>query len=64
MHGLWLFFLKKRQFTWLLMAAMAVEARIREAVPVARVIYLEPDIYVDPAHRGLTTDAIVIKGSE
>ncbi|TFD75032.1 cation diffusion facilitator family transporter [Cryobacterium fucosi] len=42
----------------------AVEARIREAVPVARVIYLEPDIYVDPAHRGLTTDAIVIKGSE
>ena len=23
----------------------AVEARIREAVPIARVIYLEPDIY-------------------
>ena len=27
----------------------AAEARIREAVPIARVIYLEPDIYSEPA---------------
>jgi cation diffusion facilitator family transporter len=27
----------------------AAEARIREAVPIARVIYLEPDIYREPA---------------
>lgn len=41
-----------------------VEARIREAVPIARVIYLEPDIYVPPAVDPLPTDAIVIKGQE
>ena len=41
-----------------------VEARIREAVPSARVIYLEPDLYVDPNRRQPPTDAIVIKGSE
>jgi cation diffusion facilitator family transporter len=29
----------------------AVEARIRAAVPIARVIYLEPDIYRPPAER-------------
>ncbi|MDG4833086.1 cation diffusion facilitator family transporter [Solwaraspora sp. WMMD1047] len=29
----------------------AVEARIRDAVPIARVIYLEPDIYRPPAER-------------
>jgi divalent metal cation (Fe/Co/Zn/Cd) transporter len=27
----------------------AAEARIREAVPIARVIYLEPDIYSEDA---------------
>ncbi|QES48543.1 cation transporter [Streptomyces venezuelae] len=30
----------------------AAEARIREAVPIARVIYLEPDIYQEPAATG------------
>jgi len=42
----------------------AVEARIREAVPIARTIYLEPDVFIDPSRRELPTDAIVIKGSE
>jgi cation diffusion facilitator family transporter len=42
----------------------SVEARIREAVPIARTIFLEPDVFVDPSHRPLPTDAIVIKGSE
>ena len=42
----------------------AVEARIREAVPIARTIYIEPDVYRDPSHRPLPTYAIVIKGSE
>ncbi|GAB3118577.1 cation diffusion facilitator family transporter [Glaciibacter psychrotolerans] len=41
-----------------------VEARIRSAVPLARVIYIEPDIYVDPAAAAPPTDAIVIKGLE
>ncbi len=40
-----------------------VERAIREAVPVARVIYLEPDVYMKKtAHP--TTDAIVIKGND
>ena len=41
----------------------AVETAIREAVPVARVIYIEPDVYVA---KGATpaTDAIVIKAAD
>lgn len=41
----------------------AVETAIREAVPVARVIYIEPDVYVK---KGATpeTDAIVIKAAD
>ncbi|RFA23629.1 cation diffusion facilitator family transporter [Subtercola boreus] len=42
----------------------AVEARIREAVPIARVIYLEPDVYVPPAEPAMPTEAIVIKASD
>ena len=41
-----------------------VETRIREAVPAARVIYLEPDLFFDPNRRTPPTDTIVIKGSE
>ncbi len=40
----------------------SVEAAIREAVPVARVIYIEPDVYVEPGASNPATDAIVIKG--
>jgi len=39
-----------------------IERRIREAVPAARVIYIEPDVYIDPNEAHPTTDAIVIKG--
>ena len=41
----------------------ALETSIREAVPVARVIYIEPDVYVA---KGATpaTDAIVIKAAD
>lgn len=41
-----------------------VETRIRESVPVARVIYIEPDVYVDQNDANPPTDAIVIKGLE
>jgi cation diffusion facilitator family transporter len=41
-----------------------VEARIRKAVPIARAIYIEPDVWVDPEGTHPTTDAIVIKGLE
>lgn len=40
----------------------AIEARIRSAVPAARVIYIEPDVYIDPNETQPATDTIVIKG--
>ncbi|WP_438856065.1 cation diffusion facilitator family transporter [Agromyces sp. M3QZ16-3] len=45
-------------------AINVIEQRIRNAVPAARVIYVEPDIYVDPNLTAPPTDAIVIKGLE
>ncbi len=42
----------------------AVEASIREAVPAARVIYIEPDVYLAPGSGHPTTDSIVIKGAD
>ena len=41
----------------------AIEADVRAAVPVARVIYLEPDIYV-PRDTNPSTDSIVIKATD
>ncbi|HEX4402594.1 MAG TPA: cation diffusion facilitator family transporter [Galbitalea sp.] len=41
----------------------AVEASIREAVPIARVIYLEPDVY-RPSAEGALTESIIIKGAD
>jgi cation diffusion facilitator family transporter len=41
----------------------AVEAAIRAAVPIARVIYIEPDVYA-PNGAHPSTDSIVIKGSD
>ena len=41
-----------------------VERRIRDAVPAARVIYIEPDVWIDPNEKHPATDAIVIKGLE
>ncbi len=41
-----------------------VERRIRDAVPAARVIYIEPDVWIDPNEKHPPTDTIVIKGLE
>lgn len=41
-----------------------VENEIREAVPLARVIYIEPDIYHPSDAVAPSTDAIVIKGAD
>jgi cation diffusion facilitator family transporter len=41
-----------------------VEKEIREAVPIARVIYIEPDIYQPSNAQAPSTDAIVIKGAD
>jgi cation diffusion facilitator family transporter len=45
-------------------ATNVIERRIREAVPAAQVIYIEPDVYVDPNLTAPPTDTIVIKGLE
>lgn len=42
----------------------ALEARVRAAVPIARVIFIEPDIYHRPGKENPPTDTIVIKGSD
>lgn len=45
-------------------ATNVIERRIRQAVPMAQVIYIEPDVWVDPEAVAPPTDAIVIKGLE
>ena len=45
-------------------AVNVIEQRVRHAVPSARAIYIEPDVYVDPNLAAPPTDAIVIKGLE
>jgi cation diffusion facilitator family transporter len=42
----------------------AVEASIREAVPIARVIYLEPDVYRPASDESTLTESIVIKSAD
>ncbi|MGV8885576.1 MAG: cation diffusion facilitator family transporter [Microbacteriaceae bacterium] len=45
-------------------ATNELEAAIRAAVPAARVIYIEPDVYMPPNAANPTTDAIVIKAAD
>ncbi|HET8779915.1 MAG TPA: cation diffusion facilitator family transporter [Agromyces sp.] len=45
-------------------AVNVIEQRVRTAVPAARIIYIEPDVYLDPNLTTPPTDAIVIKGLE
>jgi cation diffusion facilitator family transporter len=42
----------------------SVERAIRAAEPMARVIYIEPDVYRRPTEAAPPTDAIVIKGND
>jgi cation diffusion facilitator family transporter len=42
----------------------SVEARVREAVPTARVIYVEPDVWHEPGRVDPPTDAIVIRAAD
>jgi cation diffusion facilitator family transporter len=42
----------------------SVELAIRAAVPVARVIYIEPDVYQAPGEANPATDTIVIKAAD
>lgn len=42
----------------------ALEHSIREAVPSARVIYIEPDVYLPPNEANPSTDKFVIRGTD
>jgi len=53
---------KATKATEIAKAINEIELAVREAVPVARVIYIEPDIYV--ASSNTSTDAIVIPGHD
>ena len=43
-------------------AINTVERRIRDAVPAARVIYIEPYVWIDPNEKHPATDTIILKG--
>ncbi|TPW71515.1 cation diffusion facilitator family transporter [Schumannella sp. 10F1B-5-1] len=45
-------------------AINTIESDIREAVPQARVIYIEPDIYIPSAADAPSTDRIIIKSAD
>jgi cation diffusion facilitator family transporter len=50
------------RFSEVAAAIDTIETRVREAVPAARVIYLEPDVARIDRTQAVNTDAIVIKG--
>lgn len=45
-------------------AINSLEARVREQVPIARVIYIEPDVYVRPSQDNPSTEAIIIRAAD
>jgi hypothetical protein len=57
-------FASKAKLTDVSASIDSVEAAIRAAVPVARVIYIEPDVYTPANAFAPHTDAIVIKGTD
>jgi cation diffusion facilitator family transporter len=57
-------FAKSKKLSDVAASINAVESAIRAAVPTARVIYLEPDVYTPPSAAHPTTDSIVIKGTD
>jgi divalent metal cation (Fe/Co/Zn/Cd) transporter len=57
-------FASKRTLADVAESINALEARVREAVPIARVIYIEPDVFVIPPDGTISTEAIVIKAAD
>ena len=57
-------FAKTKKLSDVAASINTLEKAIRDAVPVARVIYIEPDVYVEPGAGHPTTDAIVIKSAD
>jgi cation diffusion facilitator family transporter len=57
-------FSAKKKLVDVATAIDAVEDSIRDAVPIARVIYLEPDVYRPPADGTTLTESIIIKAAD
>jgi cation diffusion facilitator family transporter len=57
-------FAPKKKLVDVATAIDAVEASIREVVPIARVIYLEPDVYRPGSDGSALTESIIIKGAD
>jgi cation diffusion facilitator family transporter len=57
-------FSAKKKLVDVAAAIDAVEVGIREVVPIARVIYLEPDVYRPGADGTTLTESIIIKGAD
>jgi cation diffusion facilitator family transporter len=57
-------FSAKKKLVDVASAIDAVEESIREVVPIARVIYLEPDVYRPPADGSTLTESIIIKAAD
>lgn len=45
-------------------AINSLEARVRAEVPIARVIFIEPDVYVAPGTGNPSTEAIIIRAAD
>jgi cation diffusion facilitator family transporter len=56
-------FARKKKLADVATAIDAVEASIREVVPIARVIYLEPDVYL-PKGANPPTESIIIRAAD
>jgi cation diffusion facilitator family transporter len=57
-------FSAKKRLSDVAAAINSLEARIREAVPIARVIYIEPDIYAPPNPDNPSTESVVIRAAD
>jgi cation diffusion facilitator family transporter len=57
-------FARKKKLVDVAAAIDAVEAGIRDAVPIARVIYIEPDVYRPTGDGTALTESIIIKAAD
>jgi cation diffusion facilitator family transporter len=62
MIGVKLAFPPEMRFSAVAKAIDAIEKRVRDSVPAAKVIYIEPDVQRVDRTSALATDAIVVKG--
>ncbi|MCU1424582.1 MAG: cation transporter [Microbacteriaceae bacterium] len=57
-------FARSRKLSDVATSINELEAAVRAAVPVARVIYIEPDVYLAPNAANPSTDSFVIKAAD